>query len=344
MDSHAPKRFRTTLNGGPAPQKPTIVRVTDDRRLETQSDAALCDALMGRMLRTWSAEAAARGEPPPPVALPKPVTTPPPPAAPAGPDPRSYRGVSANKDRWQARLKCGGYQEYIGTFDEKRDAARAYDARVRALGLDARLNFPDEHGPAPPRIKPRAPRREALARARATEREGRTVDVVPAPDATEQASRAPGAADSEPSPAATAREAARARVLAVRQAHAHGLSRAWVGGRWRRGDDAPPTVVRIPPSVGRFGPRGRPVNMSPLVTSPVVVALGAPKPPGPSPDSPVVVALGAPKPSGPSPDSPVIAAPPPPSDVERVAAGVAARGDGGDADELVFEASATAWQ
>ena len=87
---------------------------------------------------------------------------PPPPPRP----PERYRGVSANKDRWQARIKCGGYQEYIGTFDEKKDAARAYDARVRALGLDARLNFPDEHGPAPPRIKPRAPRREALARAR----------------------------------------------------------------------------------------------------------------------------------------------------------------------------------
>ena len=86
-------------------------------------------------------------------------------AAAAAPEPK-YRGVSANKDRWQARIKCGGYQEYIGTFDEKCDAAKAYDARVRALGLDARLNFPDEHGPAPPRIKPRAPRREALARAR----------------------------------------------------------------------------------------------------------------------------------------------------------------------------------
>ena len=308
------------------------MRVTDDRRLETQSDAALCDALMGRMLRTWSAEAAARGEPPPPVALPKPITPPPPPpavaapAAPAGPDPRSYRGVSANKDRWQARIKCGGYQEYIGTFDEKRDAARAYDARVRALGLDARLNFPDEHGPAPPRIKPRAPRREALARARATEREARrVVVVVAAPDAT-GASRAPGAADSEPSPAATPREDARARVLAVRQAHAHG--RATMGGSAERDQARPPaaSVVRIPPSVGRFGPRGRPVNMSPLVTSPVVVALGAPKPPGPSPDSPV------------------IAAAPPPSDVERVAASVAARGDGGDDDELVLEASATAWQ
>ena len=86
-------------------------------------------------------------------------------AAAAAPEPR-FRGVSANKDRWQARIKCGGYQEYIGTFDEKRDAAKAYDARVRALGLDARLNFPDEDGPAPPRIPPRAPRREALARAR----------------------------------------------------------------------------------------------------------------------------------------------------------------------------------
>ena len=308
------------------------MRVTDDRRLETQSDAALCDALMGRMLRTWSAEAAARGEPPPPVALPKPITPPPPPAAvaapaaPAGPDPRSYRGVSANKDRWQARIKCGGYQEYIGTFDDKRDAARAYDARVRALGLDARLNFPDEHGPAPPRIKPRAPRREALARARATERDrlGRTVVVVAAPDAT-GASRAPGAADSEPSPAATARDDARARVLAVRQAHAHG--RATMGGSAEQARPPAASVVRIPPSVGRFGPRGRPVNMSPLVTSPVVVALGAPKPPGPSPDSFVIAA-----------------APPPPSDVERVAASVAARGDGGDDDELVFEASATAWQ
>jgi hypothetical protein len=87
-------------------------------------------------------------------------------APPPPPPPPRYRGVSANKDRWQARIKCGSYQEYIGTFDDKRDAAKAYDARVRALGLDARLNFPDEHGPAPPRIPPRAPRREALARAR----------------------------------------------------------------------------------------------------------------------------------------------------------------------------------
>ena len=284
--------------------RPLGSRVDDDLRDATPRDDR-DDRGVGRM----TTRGAARGAPPPPP-----------------PEPR-YRGVSANKDRWQARIKCGGYQEYIGTFDEKRDAAKAYDARVRALGLDVRLNFPDEHGPAPPRIKPRAPRREALARARATEREARrTVVVVPAPEPTEQASRAPGAADSEPSPSATAREDARARVLAVRQAHAHGLSRAWVGGRWRRGDDAPPTVVRIPPSVGRFGPRGRPVNMSPLVTSPVVVALGAPKP------------------AGPSPDLPVIAAAPPPSEVERVAASVAARGDGGDDDELVFEASATAWQ
>ena len=65
-DSHA-KRRRTRYGGA------TVVRVpaSNDRllppfdsflhrRLETQSDAALCDALMGRMLRTWSAEAAAR--------------------------------------------------------------------------------------------------------------------------------------------------------------------------------------------------------------------------------------------------------------------------------------------
>ena len=117
----------------------------DDDDLRELRDAR--DATPRRGMTTRGAARAPRAPPPPP------------------PEPR-YRGVSANKDRWQARIKCGGYQEYIGTFDFKRDAARAYDARVRALGLDARLNFPDEHGPAPPRIKPRAPRREALARAR----------------------------------------------------------------------------------------------------------------------------------------------------------------------------------
>lgn len=48
-------------------------------------------------------------------------------------------GVSANYNKWQARIG----HEYIGLFDTPEEAARAYDAEARKrYGNRARLNFP----------------------------------------------------------------------------------------------------------------------------------------------------------------------------------------------------------
>ena len=73
-----------------------------------------------------------------------------------------YRGVFAQPwGKFQAKLKSktqigmegvnADGQMYLGTFDDEDEAARAYDARARTLGLDDRCNFPDDDGPAPKR-------------------------------------------------------------------------------------------------------------------------------------------------------------------------------------------------
>lgn len=51
-----------------------------------------------------------------------------------------YHGVTRNKtkNRWVARV---GALCYVGSFGTEEEAARAYDAKVKALGLEARLNF-----------------------------------------------------------------------------------------------------------------------------------------------------------------------------------------------------------
>lgn len=57
-----------------------------------------------------------------------------------------YRGVTKNtRGRWQATVCFRGTQITVGTYDEKEDAARAYDKEaLRLHGDDAILNFPEE--------------------------------------------------------------------------------------------------------------------------------------------------------------------------------------------------------
>ena len=73
-----------------------------------------------------------------------------------------YRGVHASPSgKFIASLSCKSQMgmdgvdahnvNHLGSFDDEVDAARAYDARARFLGLDARCNFPDDDGPAPKR-------------------------------------------------------------------------------------------------------------------------------------------------------------------------------------------------
>lgn len=56
-----------------------------------------------------------------------------------------YKGVTAWRNRWRAKVKAAGQIFYLGLFDTKEDAALAYDAKALALfGAFARLNFPNE--------------------------------------------------------------------------------------------------------------------------------------------------------------------------------------------------------
>lgn len=57
-----------------------------------------------------------------------------------------YRGVSLHQKsgRWCAQIKRGDRRVHLGYFDEKDDAARAYDAKATELfGAYAHLNFPN---------------------------------------------------------------------------------------------------------------------------------------------------------------------------------------------------------
>jgi len=56
-----------------------------------------------------------------------------------------YRGVEINGNKWRARLLHEGKRCYLGTFYNKQDAARAYDAKALEIyGRLAILNFPEE--------------------------------------------------------------------------------------------------------------------------------------------------------------------------------------------------------
>jgi hypothetical protein len=62
-----------------------------------------------------------------------------------------FRGVSWAKThpKWIATIYFDGKQKYIGSYDDEMEAARAYDATVRAQSLDKPLNFPDDLSTAP---------------------------------------------------------------------------------------------------------------------------------------------------------------------------------------------------
>jgi hypothetical protein len=57
-----------------------------------------------------------------------------------------YRGVTqdARSNKWRARINANGREIYLGVFDDKVDAAKAYDAAAKKHhGEFAVLNFPD---------------------------------------------------------------------------------------------------------------------------------------------------------------------------------------------------------
>lgn len=56
-----------------------------------------------------------------------------------------YKGVSRSGNKWCARIQSGFESNWIGTFDNEINAARAYDNAARQLhGEFAFLNFPKE--------------------------------------------------------------------------------------------------------------------------------------------------------------------------------------------------------
>ena len=62
-----------------------------------------------------------------------------------------FRGVSWHKAfrKWFAQISIDGKKKTIGSYDDETEAARAYDATVRAQSLDKPLNFQDDLSTAP---------------------------------------------------------------------------------------------------------------------------------------------------------------------------------------------------
>ena len=52
-----------------------------------------------------------------------------------------YRGVTLSGGKWTAQIRVDGKQLYVGSFEDRDDAARAYDLRAIELGRPS--NFGD---------------------------------------------------------------------------------------------------------------------------------------------------------------------------------------------------------
>ena len=55
--------------------------------------------------------------------------------------PSGFYGVSANGQRWKARVRYDGKPHFLGTYNTKQEAALAYDKKVRHCGGDKPLNY-----------------------------------------------------------------------------------------------------------------------------------------------------------------------------------------------------------
>lgn len=57
-----------------------------------------------------------------------------------------YRGVCLERGKWRAQITFGGRKHFLGTFDNEKDAARAYDrAALNHHGAKAITNFTYDH-------------------------------------------------------------------------------------------------------------------------------------------------------------------------------------------------------
>ena len=79
-----------------------------------------------------------------------------------------FRGVSwvKREQKWTAQVTIDGKTKHIGSYDDETEAARAYDATVRAQSLDKPLNFPDDLSTAPGVYVPKKKKRVASSRFR----------------------------------------------------------------------------------------------------------------------------------------------------------------------------------
>ena len=82
-----------------------------------------------------------------------------------------WRGVSwhAETKKWQVGYGIKEKTYYVGSFDDERAAAEAYDDAVRAAGLDRKLNFPKrrpKRAPKPASSKGAAKKKKSSSKRR----------------------------------------------------------------------------------------------------------------------------------------------------------------------------------